>query len=233
MNNHSNEANLAYEAEYRYVSFALLRRGYEVLRKAPGLRNLRAIQEALQSNSEPSARQWHEIFLSIDATIDAFCVCTAMECVIKAFLIDGKFVVHLIAPSEDQKLKKLKKEQKKRPVTQIELLSAGGFPPTETARIIGLLEVPTISLSTMLESPSYYEVAGLSEDLADILRKISVRRNVETHYFSIWLGQALSEIIETYSRVESFFHLRVVGKHNELVDQIGYPTSWKIQAAIE
>ncbi len=231
MNNHSNDSKLAYGVEHRYVSIALLRRGYEVLRKAPGLENLQHAKEVLQSDPGPSIHQLHDIFLSIDATIDAFCICTAVECAIKAFLVDEKLVVHSITPGDNPNLKKLKRQQKTRPITQSELLSAGGIPATETERIIELVDVQTISLSTMLGSRSYYETAGLSDDLAELLRKTSNRRNIETHYFSIWLGQPLSEIIEVYCKVKEFIDSCVVGKHNELVDQAGYLASWKIVAA--
>ncbi|HSI51798.1 MAG TPA: hypothetical protein VLA61_26315 [Ideonella sp.] len=231
MSNHSNEAKQAYSVEHRYVSIALLRRGYGVLRKAPGLENLQHAKEALQSNPGPSSLQLHEIFLSIDATIDAFCICTAVECAIKAFLVDQKLVVHSISKANDLKLKTLKQRQKTRPVTQFELLSAGGFPTTATERIIDLVDVQTISLSTMLGSRDYYEMAGLSDGLAELLKKTSDRRNIETHYFSVWLDQALSEIIDTYSKVQEYFDSCVVGKHNELVEQSGYPASWKIAQA--
>jgi hypothetical protein len=119
---------------------------------------------------------------------DAVKICTCFENYMKAALLVNNFVIHKIEGNPN--LKALRDEQKKRPITNDELLALdiGTTQEKEKVKWKWVIDKHTIQFTTMLK-PAYVKVHMLPADLIKFIEQCNEIRNtlhlLDGHAFSI------------------------------------------------
>jgi hypothetical protein len=167
-----------YEFEWmmNFVVVGQLTFSYRTFQLIEVIKNLDKLKTFIEIGNTISIEQRVEYLKDNDflfqRILDDIKIAMVFENYFKSKLLLNDYIIHVINPTND-KLKKLKNLQFKRPIEKSELLKIVG----DVNEIKNNITENTINYSTILNSPKYYKLFLIEREIIDFLIQLNKERN--------------------------------------------------------